>query len=232
MPSAKKTSGDARIAVGYVRASTSEQDLSPQAQRAALERHCREHGLRLVAVFVDQGISGADPASKRPGLLGAFAAVVQHRAGVLLVHRRDRLARDAVLAGLIEREVQRMGAQVHAVEGAANGDTPEAKFHRRMQDVVAEYERDLIGARTKAILAWKRERGERVGQVPYGYRVARDSVRLVEHPGEQKMISHVRRLAARGLSPRAIALRLDADGVRARGKLGWHRTTIQRLLAR
>src|SRR5437870_1505475 len=100
MPSAKKTSGDARIAVGYVRASTDEQQLSPQAQRGLLERRCREHGVRLVAVFVDQGISGAAPARKRPGLLGAFAALVQYRAGLLVVTKRDRLARDAVLARL------------------------------------------------------------------------------------------------------------------------------------
>jgi len=231
MPSAKKRRGDARIAIGYLRASTDEQQLGPEAQRRALERHCLEQYLTLKAVFVDQGISGADPASDRPGLLGAFAALVQHRAGVLLVQRRDRLARDAVLAGLIEREVRRMGAEVHAVEGTSNGDTLEAKLQRGMADILAAYERDLIGARTRAALAVKKSRGERTGQVPYGYRVGRDGVRLVEHTVEQRVLARVRRLAARGVSPRRIAELLDADRVRPRGSK-WHRTPVQRLIAR
>jgi DNA invertase Pin-like site-specific DNA recombinase len=36
-------------------------------------------------------------------------------------------------------------------------------------EVVVEYERALIRARTRAALQAKRARGERVGAVPYGY---------------------------------------------------------------
>jgi DNA invertase Pin-like site-specific DNA recombinase len=39
-----------------------------------------------------------------------------------------------------------------------------------IMDAAAAYERALIRARTKAALAAKRARGERSGEVPYGFR--------------------------------------------------------------
>ena len=45
----------------------------------------------------------------------------------------------------------------------------------RMVDAFAEYERAIIRARTRAALAVKRGRGERTGEVPYGFRLAEDA---------------------------------------------------------
>jgi hypothetical protein len=49
---------------------------------------------------------------------------------------------------------------------------------RRLIDSFAEYERLIIGARTKSAPAAKRARGERVGALPFGYRLAADGVQL------------------------------------------------------
>ena len=101
---------------------------------------------------------------------------------------------------------------------------------RGVQDAVAAYERALLRARTKAALQAKRRRGERVGQVPYGYQLGADGRTLVEHAGEQRAIGLVRELRASGLSQRAIVAHLNAHQLgAARGKT-WHVRTIQRLL--
>ncbi len=59
---------DPKKVVGYVRVSTDEQALGPEAQKTALEAWCKAQGARLVAVCEDIGVSGATSLEKRPGL--------------------------------------------------------------------------------------------------------------------------------------------------------------------
>jgi len=225
------SSSPARV-VGYVRVSTDDQALGPAAQREALERWCSQHGAELVAVLEDLGVSGAAPLDRRPGLLEALEALEPNGATVLLVAKRDRLARDPIVAAMIEASVAREGARVaSAAEAGTEGDDPSAILMRRMVDAFAEYERHMIRARTRAALAVKRTRGERTGEVPYGWRTAPDGVHLEEHPEEARAVALVRELRAAGVSIRAIASRLEAAGAPARGNR-WHATTVARLLER
>ena len=50
---------------------------------------------------------------------------------------------------------------------------------RGIVDVFAAYEREVIRARTRAALGVKRARGERTGEIPYGYRVAAGRALLI-----------------------------------------------------
>ncbi|MBK8696886.1 MAG: recombinase family protein [Deltaproteobacteria bacterium] len=60
-------------------------------------------------------------------------------------------------------------ARVVSADGVGNGDTPADQFMRTILDGAAAYERELIRARTRAALKAKRARGERAGNVPWGY---------------------------------------------------------------
>src|SRR5437016_1706481 len=103
--------------------------------------------------------------------MAALALVTAHGAGVILVAKRDRLARDPMVAAVAESLAARAGAVVVSADGAGNGDDPGAVLMRRMVDAFAEYERALIRARTRSALAVKRGRGERISRhVPYGFR--------------------------------------------------------------
>lgn len=84
---------------------------------------------------------------------------------------------------------------------------------------------------TRAALAVKAGRGERVGELPLGSMVAEDGRTLIVDADEARTIDLIRALRADGLSIRAIAARLNADGVPARGGR-WHPTTVARVLAR
>jgi site-specific DNA recombinase len=223
-----RTAASNRIAVGYVRVSTDEQSLGPEAQRNALAKWATAQGVELVAVFEDH-VSGATPLDGRPGLLAALDALDAHGAGVLLVAKRDRLARDVMLAAMIDRLAERKGARILCADGAGNGEGPEAMLMRGMIDLFAQYERALIRARTRAALAVKRGRGERTGEVPLGFRA--EGARLEADAGEQAAVSRVRDLRAQGLSHRAIAERLTAEGIQSRGAR-WHPTTVARILSR
>lgn len=226
MPRLTRPAPSPSLVVGYVRASTDRQDLSPDAQRAALARWCEANGARLVGVHEDAGVSGAAPLDKRPGLLAALDALTANRAGVLLVAKRDRLARDVVVAAMVERLAERSGARVLAADGTGNGVGPEAQLMRGIVDLFAQYERALIRARTKAALAVKAARGERTGGVAYGFRLAADGFHVEANPEERAVMERVRALRAEGRTLRAIAADLDGSGLAPRGGGCWHPQTV------
>lgn len=224
----------AAVVVGYVRVSTEDQNLGPDAQRAALEAWATAHGAELVAVFEDLGVSGATPAADRPGLLAALGAVADLEASVLLVAKRDRLARDVVEAAMTERLAARSGARVVSAAGEGTDgdvDDPSGLLLRRLVDAFAEYERAMIRSRTKAALAVKKSRGELVGSVPFGYRLAEDGKTLVEVPEELEAVRVARELRAAGLSYRATAEELEARGFVSRNGRRFAPTQISRFLA-
>lgn len=103
---------DPQRVIGYVRVSSGDQRLGPDAQRMALEQWCAAHGGQLVLTCTDRGVSGGAAPDQRPGLLAALAAIKKFAAGVLLVAKRDRLARDTLVAAMVERLAERDGARV------------------------------------------------------------------------------------------------------------------------
>lgn len=217
--------------IGYVRASTQEQLLSPQAQEEALRRWCAAHGAKLLAVHFDKGISGGAPLEKRLGFLNAVEDVKLKKAEVLLVAKRDRIARDVIIAAMCERMVESCDGKLVSADGVGAGDGPEAQLMRRVVDAVAEYERAIIRARTRAALRVKKARGQRTGQVPFGYQLAEDGVHLEEDREEQGIIRDIAILKKKGCSYKEIARRLTECRVKARGER-WHPTTVRRILVR
>ena len=149
---------------------------------------------------------------------------------MLLVATRDRLARDVGKAAMIEQLAARVGAEVTSAAGEGEGTDPAAALMRTMVDAFAQYERALIGARTKAAMAVKKAKGERVGAIPYGYQLAADGVQLVPHEGEQAVVAVIRELGAAGLSLRAIAGELEARALLPRSGGRWYATQVARVL--
>lgn len=220
-------------AVAYLRVSTDDQQLGPDAQRAAIAEYAARHGVLVVAEHADHGVSGAAKLDKRPGMLDALASLREHGAGLLLVAKRDRLARDVVTAALIEAAAARVGARVVSAAGEgtdADENDPAAQLLRRLIDAFAEYERALIAARTRAALAVKSRRGERVGGVPYGFEAVEG--RLVKVAHEQAGIVRARQLRAGGLSLAAVGQQLAREGWRSRAGSPMAAVQVQRILER
>ena len=230
MPKSSPTP-DSKKAVAYLRVSTDRQDLSPEAQRDAIDRWAQGHGVEVVAVHEDLGISGGAEIDKRPGLLAAIDAVRERGAGVLVVARRDRLARDVLVSAMVERLCERHRARVQSADGTGNGDGPEAALLRGIVDVFAAYERAVIRSRTRAALAVKRARGERVGTIPYGYRLATDGKHVEEDPAEQRVVERARELRAGGRSLRYIGRTLAEEGHAPRSGRRWHVQVLARMVA-
>lgn len=221
-----------KLAIAYLRVSTEDQKLGPDAQRVAIDQWASRQGISVVAWHLDQGVSGGTPVDKRPALLSALADLKEHHAGVLVLAKRDRLARDVVIAAVAERMVIAAGARVMTADGVSAEDTPEAQLMRTMLDAFSQYERALIRARTKSALRLKKTRGERTGSVPFGFRLADDGVHLAINEQEQRTVERIKELARLGLTQREIASQLACEGHASREGTPLQQVQVHRLLRR
>lgn len=139
-----------RTLVSYLRVSTDRQGksgLGLEAQRKAVEGFAASNGFELVAEFVEvETGKGADALDRRPQLAAALAAARKAKCAVL-VAKLDRLSRDvAFVAGLMAQRVPFLVAEL------GEGVDP---FVLHLYAALAEKERAMISARTKAALAGK-----------------------------------------------------------------------------
>lgn len=219
-------------AIGYVRVSTDQQresGLGLEAQAAAIEQAAARLGLPLASLHADAGLSGTLGVDHRPALADALNAL--RRGDTLIVAKRDRIARDAFVSVLIEREAAKKGARIVSAAGeGTETDDPSAVFTRRILDAVAELERSLTAARTRAALRAKRARGERAGCEPYGYRVNGDSRTLHPHAPEQRIVGLIQQCRVAGLPLRAIAAELNTQGLTTRAGTPWHHQNVDGIL--
>jgi len=139
-----------RTLVSYLRVSTDRQGksgLGLEAQRKAVEAFAASNGFELVAEFVEvETGKGADALDRRPQLAAALAAARKAKCAVV-VAKLDRLSRDvAFVAGLMAQRVPFLVAEL------GEGVDP---FVLHLYAALAEKERAMISARTKAALAGK-----------------------------------------------------------------------------
>ena len=205
--------------VGYVRVSTEEQADSGaglQAQREAIIEHCKRRSWELLAMHADT--ASARTLTSRPGLAKALADVEGGAADALVVAKLDRLSRSLLdFSGLMERS-RKKGWALVALDLGVVTTTASGEMMANVLAVFAQFERRLIGQRTREALAVKRSQGVRLGRPS-----------LVS----EGTLRRIRRERAKGNSLAAIAAALDADGVAtAHGGQRWHVSTVQALLRR
>lgn len=233
----RRPTADPKIAVGYGRISKDEDhnSVSLEAQRADFFAWCKRNGVEPAGWEADDDVCGATRLEDRDGLPRAIGLLREHKAGLLIIPKRDRLARDSVEAGLIEREVGKAGARIVCVDGTGAGDSPTDVFQVRVLDAVAELERGFIRARTKRALRQKADKGERVSrEAPFGYsfvEVEGDKTRVTPNPAEQGVEREILQLRAEGTSYYGIAKHLTETGAVCRGKR-WHPSTVRDICLR
>lgn len=142
--------------IGYARVSTNEQDLT--AQRDAL----RALGVADDAVFVDHGLTGTN--RSRPGLREALAAC--REGDTLAVTKLDRLARSLPDARDIADELTRKGVSLSLGGSVYDPTDPVGRLLFNVLGMVAEFEADLIRARTREGMAVAKAKGRLRGKKP------------------------------------------------------------------
>lgn len=231
-----RTLGYVRVAaIGYIRVSTEEQageGYSLAAQEESLRRYAGLYELDLVDVIADAGASAKD--LDRPGLIEALRRLDVGEADGLVVAKLDRLTRSVVdLGRLIERYFGESGGKALLSVGEQI-DTRSAggRLVLNVLVSVAQWEREAISERTIVALAQKRQAGEHVGTVPYGFELDSPGGRLVRDAEEAEVIARILELRERGLSFARIAAVLNAAGARTRRDYLWGKQQVKRVCDR
>jgi DNA invertase Pin-like site-specific DNA recombinase len=216
--------------VSYIRVSTDEQKLGIEAQRDLMAQYCKREGLCIDAEFIDENVSGGLEIDKRPALLQALDFIALNKGSTLIVAKRCRLARNGYVAAMVHRLVERDGGKIQCADGVANGDSPEDQLLRGMLNIFAQYERELIRARTRAAMAAKKRKGEFTGgKPPYGFDVDSNG-KLRPSITEQSCIKLVVEMRSKKHSLRKIAKALTERGITSRGNGKWNHMRVKTVL--
>jgi site-specific DNA recombinase len=218
---------------GYVRVSTDEQassGVSLAAQAEKIRAYCSLYDIELLEIVEDPGASAKT--IDRPGLQRVLATLRKGEAQGLVVAKLDRLTRSvADMAALIDSHFgERAGRSLFSVADAIDTRTASGRMVLNILVSVSQWEREAIAERTRDALRHKRAKGEVFNHPPLGYE--RQGKNLVSVESEQAAVIEVQRLAAEGVSLRAICARMQEQGYRTKRGGAWRPSTIQGILRR
>jgi len=223
-----------RTALGYARVSTAEQardGVSLEAQETRIRAYAQAKDLSLGDILLDEGRSGKD--LKRPALQDLLARCNRGEVAHVIVWKLDRLTRRTRhLLSLVEDTFLAKHIELHSVSESLDTSTPHGRFVLTLFGGLAEMERELIGERTRSALAYKRENGQPTSHPPLGFRVIGNRRRMVPIPAELEIVQWILDRWRTGLSYRAIAAKLNEDGVPTKQDTRWYHGTVARIVQR
>lgn len=229
---AKKRTG-AR-AILYCRVSTEHQvseGSSLGAQQARLEAYAAAAELNVVAVLIEEGVSGSTPISERPQGKGLVEMIHRGEAEHVVFLKLDRAFRNAADALNTIEDWDKAGVGVHFVDHAGvslNTSTALGKMLLTVLSGMAEFERNLARERTAAALAHRKANSQAYGETPFGLDRLGDSLYMNE--AEQAVLEQMQRWQAEGVSLRGIAARLNEQGIPAKKGGQWFASSVRSVL--
>jgi len=239
-------------AVAYIRTSTSRQELSPAAQRHAIETWACARDVEVLVWHEDLGSSSQARVEDRPVLAAAILDVRRKNAEFLVAARADRYDRKGSVSDQIRNYTALSGGCMVSADGAlgdGSQDDPTSKFIHQIMALVREYEVDILRSRVREGLATKRRDQKRTGSIPHGWMLANtcsctprcrvrslsdgsqaQCERLVPDRESRAAACLAAELQSKGFSLRKIGSELEGAGYRSRGAR-WHAQSVKDLIA-
>ena len=189
--------------------------------------------------YDDFGFSGGTV--DRPALKRLLADVEARQIDTIVVYRLDRLSRSLVDFGRLHEFLDEHEVSLVSVTESINTTTPHGRMMVNVLLSFAQYERELIGERTRHKIQAARRRGKWTGGMPpLGYDVAPEGGRLVvnrdeadqvrvifdEYLQRQSLLSVAQELNRRGWRRKSW---ITKDGKVRLGK-SWDKGNLHRLL--
>lgn len=178
-------------AIGYVRVSTEKQadfGVSLEAQSEKGRAMAVVQGAELAEVIIDAGESAKS--LNRPGMARLLSLVEAGAVDTVIIAKLDRLTRSvADLAELLKR-FERRGVSLVSVVDSLDTRSAAGRLVLNIMVSVSQWEREAIGERTRDAMHHERANGERVGTVPFGYRMAADGLHLEATGGASDPFAH------------------------------------------
>ncbi len=143
----------------------------------------------------------------------------------LVAIKLDRLFRNTGDAISKSQEFQKRGINLHLLDVSVDTSTATGKMFFTVLAMLAQFERDITGERTKTVLDMKRKDGKVWNHTPFGYDRMGDV--LIPNKKEQKGIQMMKRLHDQGYSLREIAGELELAGISPKRGGEWQAGSVR-----
>ena len=146
----------------------------------------------------------------------------------LVAIKLDRLFRNTGDAISKSQEFQKRGINLHLLDVSVDTGTATGKMFFTVLAMLAQFERDITGERTKTVLDMKRKDGKVWNHTPFGYDRVGDV--LIPNKKEQKGIQMMKKLHEQGYSLREIAGELELAGIPPKRGGEWQAGSVKKIL--
>ncbi|TDJ67931.1 MAG: resolvase [Proteobacteria bacterium] len=150
-----------RVAI-YARVSTNGQSVNNQLRE--LRQVAKRQRWKVVAEFMDRGVSGAKGRAQRPQFDKLCQAVTRREIDLIMSWSVDRLGRSLQHLVTFLGEIHAKGVDLYLHQQGVDTSTPAGKALFQMCGVFAEFERSMIQERVKAGLARAKAQGKKLGR--------------------------------------------------------------------
>ena len=187
---------------------------SIQNQKKYLEEYARQHGLRNIRHFYDDGYSGTN--FNRPGFAALLEEIEAGRVETLVVKDLSRFGRNYLQVGYYtEILFPKKGVRFIAINNNVDSATPQDNDFTPFLNIMNEWYAKDTSNKIKAIFKSRMKDGMRCsGSIPYGYKRKPDDKQtlIVDEPAAE-VVRKIFRLACQGNSITAIAEMLTAEQI-------------------
>ena len=182
----------------YERVSTEEQALrgySIETQIENLTEYCERKGMKIVDHYTDEGISGAKPPLKRPGLQRLLEDVQAGKIDMILFTKLDRWFRSVKEYFKVQDILDNHKVEWKAIHEDYDTTTANGRMAITIFLAIAQNEREKTAERIKVVFEHKRKNKEACfggKNPPFGYMKQDDEdgiQRLVKDPKSQQMVA-------------------------------------------
>lgn len=189
--SSQNFSSNKPTAALYVRVSTEEQakhGYSIAAQEEVLTNYCKALGYEIYKIYKDEGIS-AKEMKNRPSLQELLKDAEQKKFAAIFIYKLDRFSRSLKDLILTIDKIKSWGIDFVSLQDRIETTSASGKLMFHIISAFAEFERNVIGERTKFGMDKKARGGGFVSKAPLGYKfVNKELLQNIEKVEEVKQI--------------------------------------------
>jgi DNA invertase Pin-like site-specific DNA recombinase len=202
-------------AIGYCRVSTEEQGDSKaglESQEATIRDEVCKRGWELVDIRTD--VASGKSLRKRDELGSTLRDLATGRADVLVVAKLDRLSRSVMDFASIMETAKSEGWSIRVLDLDVDMTTSMGELVANIMISLAQWERRVIGERTKAALVAVKARGTKLGRKANVNDETRRLIRILREGGK---------------SWQGIADALATEGIPTAQGGKWHGATVRKI---
>lgn len=177
------------LAAIYVRVSTQEQaqhGFSLDAQQESLENYAKALGYEILKVYRDEGKSAKD-IIHRPEMVQMLDDAEKKKFSAIFIYKLDRFSRSLKDLILTIDKLKEWGVDFVSLQDKIETTSASGKLMFHIISAFAEFERNIIGDRTKFGMQRKAKEGGFITKAPKGYKLVEK--KLIPH--EEEIITEI-----------------------------------------